>query len=80
MTEAQIRNELTDIFRDAFDDDEMVLSGDMSADTVEGWDSLKMISILIAVETRFGTRLTSKEVDGLRTVDDLVTLIEAKIG
>jgi acyl carrier protein len=41
---------------------------------------MKQIEINIAVEERYGFRLTSREVDATRTVGDLIDLIERKAG
>ena len=58
--------------------DDIVLSPALSADDVEGWDSLKQVDIIIAVEERFDIKFTTKELDQLDRVGDLVTLIVAK--
>ena len=39
---------------------------------------MKQIEIYIAVEERYGFRIVSREVDALRSVGDLVDLIERK--
>lgn len=80
MTEAEVYAQLTEIFRDAFSSPSLTLDPNMSANDVEGWDSLKMVNILLAVQDRFGIRLRSREVDSLQTVDDLAGLIRAKTG
>jgi acyl carrier protein len=42
---------------------------------VVGRDSFKQIEILMSTQERFGTRFRSAEVDGFRTLDDLVAAI-----
>ncbi len=79
MTDEEIDGRLTEIFREVFGDDAMRLRPDLSADQVEGWDSVRMVTIIVAVEERFGIRLRSREVDGLKTVGDLAALIRAKV-
>lgn len=75
MTEAEIYAALTEIFRDVFLDEDLVLTPTMSANDVPGWDSYKQIEILIASEERFGLKLTTRELDGLRNVGDLVSVL-----
>ncbi len=79
MTEAEIYSQLTDVFRSVFGDDAMELTPKLKAGDVPGWDSLKMISILMATEQRFGIKMRSREVDKLSCVGDLVGLIGSKV-
>jgi acyl carrier protein len=78
MTEAEIYAALTDIFRDVFLDEGLILTPTLAASDVSGWDSFKQIEILIASEERFGIKFTTRELDGLMNVGDLVRVIEAK--
>jgi acyl carrier protein len=78
MTESEILAAMTPIFRDAFSDDAMVPTMEMSAKDVAGWDSYKQVNILIAVEERFGVKFRSREIDRLGTVGDLVRLVGEK--
>lgn len=58
--------------------DDIVLSAALSADDVEGWDSIKQVDIIIAVEERFDIKFSTKELDQLDCVGDLVSFIVAK--
>lgn len=75
---ARVLNELTDLLRDIFVDPDLVVTPATKAADVRGWDSMKQIEINIAVEERYGIRLTAREVDSLRSVGDLVDAIVAK--
>lgn len=77
MTEEQIYQELTDIIRDVLMQDDLVLTPTLTARQVEGWDSFKMIEIIMAVEAHFGIKVPSKQLDSLEKVGDLVDLIKA---
>ncbi len=80
MKEAEIYHVLTGVFSDAFGRENMSITPDMSAKDVEGWDSIKMVAILMGVEERFNIKLRSRDTDTLKTVGDLVDLIGAKTG
>ena len=54
---------------------DLVLRPDLTAKEVDGWDSYKMIEIILAVESHFGLKVKSKELDDLENVGDLVALI-----
>ena len=80
LTESQIYERLTEIFREAFFRDDLWLSVSMTARDIDGWDSLKQIMILVSVEQRLNVKFSTREMDNLHCVGDLVTLIAAKIG
>ena len=61
-----IHNRLQEIFRDVFDDDAIVLTDDLSAKDIDGWDSLQHINLIIAVEKRFGIRFATAEISRLK--------------
>lgn len=73
-----IEERLTKVFRKVFQNDSIRLSQEMTPDTVTGWDSLTYIDLIVAVEKEFGIRFTTREVSSLRTVGDLLGLVERK--
>lgn len=75
MTDEEIYEQLTEIIRDVLMNFDLVLRPDLTAEEVEGWNSFKMIEIIIAVESQFGLKVKSKELDELENVGDLVALI-----
>ena len=71
---------LTEIFREVFKDNDIVLSDRMTADDVTEWDSIKNIDMIIMVEEKFHVNLTVKEIAGLKNVGDLIAVVERKLG
>ncbi len=71
---------LTDVFRNVFDDDEIVVTRDTTARDIDGWDSLMHVTLLVNVEKEFGVRLTSSEVAEFRTVGELEDLLRRHLG
>ena len=78
MQDQEINAGLSDIFHDLFADDALVLTPETSARDVAGWDSIKHISLIVAVEERFGIKLKTSEIEGLKNVGDLQRVIRAK--
>lgn len=78
MNNTKITDRLTGIFREVFDDPKLELHDAMTASDIAGWDSVAMINIIVGVEERFQIRLRTREVDGLKTVGDLIALIAEK--
>ena len=50
-----------------------------TANDIEGWDSFNHISVIVAVETRFGLKMTTSEIEHLADVGALVAAIENKL-
>jgi acyl carrier protein len=77
MTQSELLDALTQIFRENFDDEKLALGMSTTARDIPGWDSAKMVMLVLAVEERFDVRFRSKEIDALRSIGDWVVLIEA---
>lgn len=75
MTEQQILDALTEIFRDVFDDPGLVLTPEMTAEDIKDWDSVNHINIIVAAEARFNVKFKTAEVEELKNVGELVRLI-----
>jgi len=59
MYELAIKNKLEKIFRVVFDDEEICINDEMTADDIEEWDSLMHIHLLIAIEKDFDVRFST---------------------
>lgn len=70
---------LTDIFREVFDDEDINLSREMTADDVDGWDSLSHVNLIVTIETRFNIKFTQKELLTFKNVGDLMDSIQSKL-
>jgi acyl carrier protein len=78
MTEADAYAGLTELFRELFADDTIVLTAATMADDIEGWDSFTHLNVIVATETRFGIKLRTNEIEGMQNVGDLVAVIVAR--
>jgi acyl carrier protein len=79
METPEIYSKLTDLFRELFADDSIVLTPQTTADDIEGWDSFNHISVIVAVETRFGVKMSTAEIENLANVGALVSAIKNKL-
>ena len=70
--------QLTPIFRQVFDDDEIVLTRDTTADDIDAWDSLSHMNLIMAVETTFKVRFALGELQTLKNVGMLADLVDKK--
>ncbi len=77
MDDAEIYARLTPIFRDVFDDDEIELRPELTANDVPEWDSMSHIRLVLTIERRFNRTFPASRVSQLKNVGDLVSLIRA---
>ena len=73
-----LKNKLEEIFRETFDDETISLNDEMSADDIENWDSLNHVKLILACEETFNIKFETQEVDDLKKVKDLISLIKEK--
>jgi acyl carrier protein len=76
MDEAQIYAKLTGIFEDVFDEDTVVITPELSAKDVVGWDSLTHIRLIVTIEKAFKVKFSTAEIGKLANVGDLAKLIK----
>ncbi len=79
MTDAEIRAQLTEVFRQVFDDESIAIHDAMTAKDLAAWDSLNHVNLVVATEKHFGVRFKTKEVNALQNVGELVALIGRKL-
>lgn len=79
MTEQEIFEELSAVFRDVFDDETIALRPETTADDIDGWDSQAHVTLVVATEMRFGIKFRTAELESLRNVGDFVRLIQARL-
>ncbi|MEG0257603.1 MAG: acyl carrier protein [Christensenella sp.] len=79
MTKEQVMQELTAIFRDVFDDDEIILTDATTAEDIEDWDSLEHINIVLQVEKHFKVKFVMSDIKALANVGEMAELVERKV-
>jgi acyl carrier protein len=75
MSEADILAKVTEILRDIFEKPDLAVTGQTTAKMVPGWDSMAQIKLLMQVEEDFDVHFSSREIDRLNNVGDLVAII-----
>lgn len=79
MNRNELIEKVTEIFRNNFDDDDIVLTDETTAADIEDWDSLEQINLLVAMEREFSIKFSVGEVEGLRNVGEMIDLIASKL-
>jgi len=80
LSRDEILREITEIMRDVFDEDDLQVSPETSAEDVEEWDSLSHVRLIVAIERKFGFKFKNSEIEGLKNVGDLVNTVATKVG
>ena len=80
MNEDAIWAKLTQVFHELFDDEEIELKPETTAEDIEEWDSLTNEQLLIAIEQDFdGVKFSTGEIANLRNVGELVAVIQKQL-
>ena len=79
MTHEEIMEIVQRIFRDVFDDENLVISDSTNSSDIEDWDSLEHISLVVSMEKEFNLKFDLKEVNALANVGEMVDLIASKL-
>lgn len=73
-----MKEKLQEIFRDIFDDEELVITEEMAAADIEDWDSLAQINLIIAIEKEFGVKFNLEEISKLKNIGEILEIIKIK--
>lgn len=79
MNRQEILEKVNEILRDIFEDDTLVITEETTAKDVEGWDSLRHITIIENVEDEFDMRFTMMQVNGMKNVGEMLDIIEKQV-
>ncbi len=55
------------------------LTADSSPDTVESWDSVQHLTLVLALEEKFGLQLSPEEIEQMKTLGATAALIDTKL-
>jgi acyl carrier protein len=75
MTRAEVYEQLTEIFQDVFDDDELTIEDSTSAEEIEEWNSLNHITLVMEVQEKWNFKLKPQQIAQLKNVGQFVDLI-----
>lgn len=79
MTREEVFEGVQNIFRDIFDEENMIIGDKTNSENVEDWDSLNHINLVSAIEKEFKIRFALGELMTLKDVGALVDLMIEKL-
>lgn len=74
-----ITEKLTNVFKEVFDDETIVLSDELTANDVDAWDSLSHVNLIIAIEIAFDIEFKQSEILNFANVGELKQCIISKL-
>ncbi|MED9969854.1 MAG: acyl carrier protein [Ruminococcus sp.] len=79
MTKEKIYEMLDEVFQDVFDDEDIHVTAETTADDIEDWDSLEHINLVVAVENKFGIKFNMNEVVNFKNVGEMVDVLQTRV-
>ncbi len=76
---SEIKEQLTTIFRKVFNEPNLEIQPETTANDVDAWDSLSHLNMISAVESHFAIKFKLKDLVKLKNVGDLLNIIEVKL-
>jgi acyl carrier protein len=70
-----IHQRLERVFKDAFNDETLVLRDEMTSKDIPGWDSVHHINLMFAIESSFGVQFVGNELAELKNIAELKALL-----
>ena len=70
--------QLERVFQNVLNDETIQLSRETTASSIEGWDSIAHITLMVSVEQAFGVQFSSEELNSFKKVGDLVDCLKQK--
>jgi acyl carrier protein len=79
MKDYEILRQVNEIFKDVLENENIVLTNETNADSLEEWDSLNHIQLVVAIEKHFRQRFTASEIQNWKNVGEMCASIAARM-
>jgi acyl carrier protein len=66
------------VFRKVFEDDNLEINRNMTANDVDNWDSLSHMVLIVEIEKTFNIKFKLRELNKMKNVGDLIDLLVLK--
>ena len=76
MSREEIYERLNEVFQDVFGDDGITVTDQTTAADIDGWDSLRHITLLAAIEDEFDIEFSMAVTVKMKNVGEMVDYIE----
>lgn len=80
MSREEAFKRVNEVFRDVFDDDDITVGEETTANDIEDWDSLEHIHLVAAIEQEFDMKFTMGQVVSMKNVGEMIDIILTQVG
>ena len=74
-----VESQVKQIFADILSIPEEEITTESSPETINGWDSLQHLNLVLAIEQRFGLRFNPEEIEKIISYKVLLEIIHSKL-
>jgi acyl carrier protein len=75
-----VRQQVLNIAADVLSTPASSLTESSSSKTVESWDSIRHLNLVLALEDRFALQFAPEEMERMETIGQMASLVETKLG
>ena len=75
MSREEVLSIVNEIFIDVFDDEDIVINDNTTANDIEDWDSLEQVNLIVAIEKKFVMKFKMEEVYSMKNVGEMIDII-----
>ncbi len=79
MERENVVEKLTEIFRQVFANDSLIITNDLTANDVGNWDSLSHMLLIAEVESGFSIKFKLRDLNKMHKVGDMIDIIMSKL-
>lgn len=67
-----------EMIAEVFEENESSITVDRAIDTIDGWDSIGILTFMAELDSRFGVTVSTDEFEKLSTINDVLELLKNK--
>lgn len=79
MERNEVAIKLSGIFRTVFNNQSLLLRNELTANDVEGWNSLTHMILIAEIEKSFAIKFKLKDLNKMRNIGDMIEIISSKL-
>lgn len=74
-----IRQEVNQIFQHIFNNEQLQVADSMTANDIDGWDSLTHVDLISEIERHFAIKFKLRDITSMKDVGSLIRIVGEKI-
>jgi acyl carrier protein len=73
-----VQQRLEEVFQEVFDDDNLTLTDEMTAQDISAWDSVAHINLMFSIEQAFGVHFSGNQLAQFKNIGELKAFLISK--